>query len=332
MNKPWIGILLIAMAASSPASVLDIAGGRMDVAGALAADGVTVGAEATLAGGGSVHGPVAVSGTLAPAGTLSFGDTVFFSGGVLLSHASDNTTLDGIAAVGAITGAATVRMTRAETAFPTQQVVAAGSAGSDYSLFVVIPSSNWVAGESGALNLWVTYAQAPVVGPVTLWRATNQVLKVADLMLLTNSVDPQGSAMTVVWVSPASTNGGSVSLSGRWTTYVPPAGDDSPDYFTFRVQNAIGGWNEAQAEVLLLPPGDDDGPSQNLANITPSGPDILVRFIGIPGRSYDVQATTNLVDPDWTNIGSCQIGAQGYVVFTDVNPPGSRYYRTARQE
>ena len=123
-----------------------------------------------------------------------------------------------------------------------------------------------------------------------------------------------------------------VSLSGRWTTYVPPAGDDSPDYFTFRVQNAIGGWNEAQAEVLLLPPGDDDGPSQNLANITPSGPDILVRFIGIPGRSYDVQATTNLVDPDWTHVGSCQIGPQGFVVFTDVNPPGSRYYRTARQE
>lgn len=332
MNKPWIGILLIAMATSSPASVLDIAGGRMDVAGALAADGITVGAEATLAGGGSVYGPVVVSGTLAPDGTLSFGDTVFFSGGVLLSHASGPATLDRIEASGAVSGTATVRMTRAETAFPTQQVVVAGSAGSDYSLFVVSPSGEWIAGESGALNLWVTYAQAPVAGPVTLWRATNQVLKVADLMFLTNSVDPQGSAMTVVWVSPASTNGGAVSLSGRWTTYVPPAGDDSPDYFTFRVQNAIGGWNEAQAEVLLLPPGDDDSLSQNLANITPSGPDILVRFIGIPGRSYDVQATTDLVDPDWTHVGSCQIGPQGFVVFTDVNPPGSRYYRTARQE
>ena len=157
MKKLWIAIQMIAMAIPSLASVLEIGGGRMEVEGALEADDVTVGAEATLAGGGSVYGPVVVSGTLAPAGTLSFGDAVIFSGGVLLSHASDSATLDGIAAAGAVTGTATVRMTRAETAFPTQQVAVAGAADSDYALFVVEPTTNWIKGTGGALNLWVTY-------------------------------------------------------------------------------------------------------------------------------------------------------------------------------
>ena len=172
----------------------------------------------------------------------------------------------------------------------------------------------------------------PHVGPVTVWRATNQILKVSDAMLMTNAVDPEGSDMAVVWVSSVSTNGGTVVLSGRWTTYVPPAGDDSPDYFTFRIRNAIGGEADGQAEVLLRSPEDDDRPTRNIANITPAGPDILVRFIGIPGRTYDVQAATNLVNPAWTDIGSCMVGGQGDVIFTDTNPPVERYYRTAGPE
>jgi hypothetical protein len=64
-----------------------------------------------------------VAGTLAPNGILSFGFTVFFTNGVLGIHATDSTTVDRIEAAGAVSGSATVRMTRAETAFPTQQVV-----------------------------------------------------------------------------------------------------------------------------------------------------------------------------------------------------------------
>ena len=157
MKKLWIAILLIAMAIPSMASVLEIVGGRMDVEGALEADRVVVGTGGVLGGGGVVNGAAEVAGALAPAGTLSFGSTVAFVGGVLLSHAADNTTLDGMAAAGAVTGTATVRMTRAETAFPTQQVVVAGAADSDYALFVVEPTTNWIKGTGGALNFWVTY-------------------------------------------------------------------------------------------------------------------------------------------------------------------------------
>ena len=191
-------------------------------------------------------------------------------------------------------------------------------------------NENWAVAPP-LTNLYTVHG-IPVVGPVTLWRTTNQILKVPDFMLLTNSVDPESSGLGIVWVSPASTNGGTVSLSGRWTTYVPSAGDDSPDFFTFRVRNVYGGEAEGTAEIRLHEPSDNEGPSLNIASIEPSGPDILVRFIGIPGRSYAVQATTNLVTPIWLHIGTCQIGAGGFVVFTDPNPPVSRYYRTAKPE
>ena len=171
----------------------------------------------------------------------------------------------------------------------------------------------------------------PVVGPVTLWRATNQVLKVSDLMLMTNSVDPSSSTLTVTWVSSASTNGGSVTFSGHWITYVPPEGDDSTDYFEFRVVNAYGGAGESRAEVRVFTPAAE-GQTMNIAGVTPSASNTQVRFVGIPGRLYDVQATTNLVLTPWTRIGQVTIGVQGYVIFTDTNEPVGQFYRTARPE
>ena len=59
-----------------------------------------------------------------------------------------------------------------------------------------------------------------------------------------------------------------------------------------------------------------------------------MRFAGIPGRIYDVQATTDLGTGIWTKVGeSIRIGALGYVDFIEEDvPPGARYYRTARPE
>ncbi|HBA84715.1 MAG TPA: hypothetical protein DCZ95_11530 [Verrucomicrobia bacterium] len=176
-------------------------------------------------------------------------------------------------------------------------------------------------------NFYIVHG-VPSVGPTTVFRVTNQVLKVTDTMMLTNAVDPEASPLSVVWVSPASTNGGTMVLDGRWLVYTPPLGNDAPDYFQFRVCNAFGGIAEGRAEVLVIVPATGDGQTHNIVSVTPSGSDVLVHFAGIAGRSYRVQATTNLVVPAWTNIGQATIGALGYVIFTDTNPPVSRYYRT----
>ena len=174
----------------------------------------------------------------------------------------------------------------------------------------------------------------PVAGPVTIWRASNQVLKVTDQMLMTNSTDSSLMGLNLFWVSDNSANGGTVALSGRWVTYHPLAlDDDSPDYFSFRVRNFYGGEAEGTATVLVLVP-PQEGPTLNVSSIETHGQDVRVRFVGIPGRIYDVQVSTDLESGIWTKVGeSITIGALGYVDFNDENvPPGDRFYRTARPE
>jgi uncharacterized repeat protein (TIGR02543 family) len=172
----------------------------------------------------------------------------------------------------------------------------------------------------------------PVVGPITVYRATNNLaLKIPQWHFLTNAVDPEGSEMTVFWASPASVNGGSATNVGYWTQYVPPPGNDAPDYFQFRVRNAFGGVAEGTAEVIVFTPTNNG--LLCISGIAPSASNTLVRIAGIPGRNYDVQSRTNLVSDPWRKVGSVIIGARGYVIFTDTNAPAvQRFYRITKPE
>jgi hypothetical protein len=169
----------------------------------------------------------------------------------------------------------------------------------------------------------------PAAGPVTLQRVTNQLLKVTTTMLLANTTDPEGSTLSVVWVSPVSTNGGSITLSGRWVTYTPPEGNLADDFFQFRVRNAFGGEAVGVAKVETISSSSTGAPTLNF-NTTPVAGNVELKIFGIPGRTYIVQGATRLIGPDWVNLRECTIGAGGYVYFTETNPPSPRYYRTAQ--
>lgn len=172
----------------------------------------------------------------------------------------------------------------------------------------------------------------PTVGPATIYRETNQPsLHVPDLALLTNSVDPEGSDLSVAWVSSSSTNGWTVALSNNWITYTPPSGDDSTDYFAFRVSNEFGGSAESTVEVVVITPTNESS-AMSIVSVTPSDSNTLVRFVGIPLRSYDVQFTTNLLE-DFLTLGNTNIGVLGYAIFDDTNlPPPIQYYRTRKPD
>jgi len=178
---------------------------------------------------------------------------------------------------------------------------------------------------------WVVARQAPVVGPVTLWRTSSQILKASDLMMLTNSIDPEGTVLILAGVSPTSTNNGTVSLSGRWIIYTPPGGNDDVDYFDFMVENEFGVGATGTASVVVITPVTE-GQSMNIAGLEMSSSNTLVRFVGIPGRQYTVESTSDLESPVWENIGSVTIGSMGYAIFVDARDPEVRFYRTVRPE
>ena len=196
---------------------------------------------------------------------------------------------------------------------------------------VIVSNSN---GSTTSQVVVVTMHGAPSVGNVTVYRETNAVLKVTDTMLLANSSDPENSALSVVWVSEASTHGGTVELSGQWITYIPPTGYNVADAFSFRVRNAFG--NEADGTVtVLMDTSGHEGSDLNIESATVTGSNVLIRIAGIPGRTFDVQHATVLTPvPDWGTIGSTTIGSLGYSVFTNAPPPeGSvHFYRTIEQE
>jgi hypothetical protein len=57
---------------------------------------------------------------------------------------------------------------------------------------------------------------------------------------------------------------------------------------------------------------------------------VTLTFAGIAGRTYSIQAETNLINPNWTTIGTATIPASpGTTQFTDTNTPAfsTRYYR-----
>lgn len=77
----------------------------------------------------------------------------------------------------------------------------------------------------------------------------------------------------------------------------------------------------------------DEKPLPSLPNLTIWGPTTNRAFIlqlkGVPGTSYGIQSTTNLISPNWQLLGSAIADNSGAVLFTNVPPAGvtRRYYR-----
>ena len=140
--------------------------------------------------------------------------------------------------------------------------------------------------------------------------------------------DADGDSLTVTDVSATSTNGGSVSLAGGIITYVPVASSVADDLFTYTLSD---GYTNVTGTVLVTV-RSSGAVSQNLvARMTNGNGSVSITFAGIPGRTYYIQATTNLTPPDWVSIGTNVVGSNGLSTFDDLEATNytSRYYRTA---
>lgn len=135
---------------SAAVTTVETEAGRLDISGTLEADAFVLGADATLAGGGTVLAPATVAGTLAPDGTLTFGSTLaFVEGAALVSRVTGNDSLDTLAVAGAVTGSATVSFVQTPGAIPLGQTLIAGGASSDYAGIVPASGNAWALTASG---------------------------------------------------------------------------------------------------------------------------------------------------------------------------------------
>jgi hypothetical protein len=137
--------------------------------------------------------------------------------------------------------------------------------------------------------------------------------------------DPDGDALAVSAVVTPSAASGAVVLGASAVTYTPAADFVGADQFSFTLSDGKGGTASANVLMDVRP---SDGPSANMLPLQPSGNGFLVRFAGIPGRTYTLQRATALSGP-WSTVASVTAGDDGLASFTDPNPPpGTAFYRT----
>lgn len=169
---------------------------------------------------------------------------------------------------------------------------------------------------------------APVAAEDTLDRAdTTRTAKILLSALLGNDSDADGDALSVITVGDAQPFGATVILAGAFALYTAPTATAGDGSFTYTLSDGPGGHTvTGLVTVHATSPAPTAGP--NHAAIAFVGDDIVVTFLGVPGRAYRVQFS----DPPggWQDATPADHTAAPNGVFshTDTNPNAPvRLYR-----
>lgn len=180
----------------------------------------------------------------------------------------------------------------------------------------------------GGTSSILTIANHPPLARDDLFqRLVGQPLKIAVTELLANDNDPDNDPVRLVEVDPASELNGALKLSGGTISYTPPAGADRADSFFYTVEDGYGGRAKGRAQIAVI----TNGPSLNRITLeTLPNAVVRLRYVGIPGRKYRLEATESLDAAGWVTIGSAIASVRGDFEFDDTEAFShrSRFYRT----
>jgi hypothetical protein len=168
---------------------------------------------------------------------------------------------------------------------------------------------------------------APDAGLDVIERSPTNGTKVLISELLSNDADADGDAVTLMSVGPGSVNGGTVVLNGDWVHYDPPVGNTNVDSFTYTIEDSYGASSTGTVEVQIRV---DVVPSPNLAIQSLNNGALLIRFDGIPGKTYRIQYMDDISSPSWLSLGGGDADPFGIFLFTNTPPTDllQRYYRS----
>ena len=168
---------------------------------------------------------------------------------------------------------------------------------------------------------------APVAQTATYPRPAGFNLKIRIATLATNWSDADGGTITLTSVAATSTNG--ISLSKDNThIYYNGANGSNPDQFSYVISDGFASTTGMVSIVVTSIPATA---SISTNQITMNGEVPTLWLAGIPGRTYYVQASTNMTA--WVDISTNVAGTNGLwnVVDADATNYPSRFYRTSDQ-
>lgn len=155
----------------------------------------------------------------------------------------------------------------------------------------------------------------PVANTATYTRYAGYPLGIKIANLLTNVTDVSPNAVVNLTGTSVSTNGVTLGQSSGSLLYQNP--NDVADQFTYTVTDGFGGTNSGMVNVVIS--NSSVFGSQSPAITVTSGTASIL-YSGIPGYSYSVNRSTNLIS-GWTTVWTTNMPAGGVFQFTDPNPP-----------
>jgi hypothetical protein len=180
--------------------------------------------------------------------------------------------------------------------------------------------------DTGSWNLGTRANQAPVAGTYLMATSMGLPKSLSIYKLEEGCSDADGDPISITAVSSDSAAGGNAQLNGASILYTPPAGFLGNDSFSFTVSDSRGASSQGTVYVTVTAP-TGSGPNVVGVSVASDG-SATVRFAGIPGVSYVIDASTDLVH--WDTMGSATAGANGLFEFVDPQAGNytSRYYRS----
>ncbi len=148
--------------------------------------------------------------------------------------------------------------------------------------------------------------------------------KVRLATLLASDSDADGDTLNLT-VSPTSASNATLTVSGGWVFYTPPAGFTNADAFTYTITDGHGGSAVGTVTVALQV---DDAPSQNLTITDLGEGSFRINGSGIPGYTYRLQYSDSPSPFVWQSLVSATADSTGAFQYTDTSGAPTRFYRT----
>lgn len=204
--------------------------------------------------------------------------------------------------------------------------------GSDYHFRLSASNADGTVQTAG--KIFTTVAnQPPATSPVVMKRLPDLTAKVLVSELLAAANDPEDDPVAFDSVSATSANGAELFTSGDWVLYSPPEDFNSADSFTYTVEDSFGAVSTGTVTVEMDAGDGDQTLNIRAIDVLPeTDGHVHVRFVGVPGRSYLIQATEGL-DQAWQTIHTTSADASGLYEFIDEEAGNytQRFYRAVRE-
>jgi autotransporter-associated beta strand protein len=199
---------------------------------------------------------------------------------------------------------------------------------------VVVSTATDRSGNINTCSFLVVVDRAPVVQTnLTAYLLQNQTLTFSSGQLLAVARDLDNDPLSVASVDASSTHGGLVKLTSTALTYQPAIDFVGADQFRYTISDRRGGFATNTVVVYVV---SSTGLSPNViyGPVLTNG-QFVVRFAGIPGYTYTLEATESLLHPVWTKVvnltasPTAEDAGQGSFEFRDDSSAADRkFYRT----